>query len=157
MPVTLTEVQRIPTSGAGAAEPVPVAGFDLLAEDAEFFTIGDRSFLAVASIRAGAGPYDFHTTSWVFEWRGGRFLPFQDLPTFAAKRWKHWKATGRHFRGLAQRVSAPGVEGNQESVVCEWTGESFAEFQRISSRWALTPDLRFAAHTVRYELRAGAR
>jgi hypothetical protein len=75
MPVTLTEIQRIPTSGARAAEPVPVAGFDLLAE----------------------------------------------------------------------------------SVVCEWTGESLAEFQRISSRWALTPDLRFAAHTVRYELRAGAR
>lgn len=31
MPVTLTEVQRIPSSGARAVEPVAVAGFDLLA------------------------------------------------------------------------------------------------------------------------------
>src|ERR1700676_3237685 len=31
MPVILTEAQRIPTSGARAAELVPVAGFDLLA------------------------------------------------------------------------------------------------------------------------------
>ena len=31
MPVTLTEIQRIPTSGARAVEPVQVAGYDLLA------------------------------------------------------------------------------------------------------------------------------
>jgi hypothetical protein len=181
MPVILTEVQRIPTSGARAAEPVPVAGFDLLAipqlardtpdgppginggdsdtdllllrrhgrqyvpwrtlpapggEDAEFFTLGDRSFLAVASIRTGAGPYSFEAMSRIFEWRGGRFVPFQDVPTFAAKQWKHWEIDGRHFLGLAQGVAAPGVQDNRDSVVYEWTGESFAEFQRIPSRWA---------------------
>jgi hypothetical protein len=181
MSVILTEAQRIPTSGARAAEPVPVAGFDLLAipqlardspdsppgmnggdsdtgllllrrhnrqfvpwltlpapggEDAEFFTIGDRPFLAVASIRTGAGPYDFAATSRIFEWQGGRFVPFQDVPTFAAKQWKHWQVDGRHFLGLAQGVAAPGVQGNRDSVVYEWTGESFAEFQPIPSRWA---------------------
>jgi EPTP domain len=31
MPVTLTEVQRIPTWGARAVEPLPVGGHDLLA------------------------------------------------------------------------------------------------------------------------------
>ena len=136
MPVTLTEVQRIPTSGARAVEPVRVGGHDLLAipqlakdipggppgmnggdsdtdllllnraggrfepwatlpapggEDAEFFTIGDRSFLAVASIRTGAGPYEFAATSTIFEWQGDRFAPFQEVPTFAAKQWKHWQ------------------------------------------------------------------
>lgn len=181
MPVILTEVQRIPTSGARAAEPVPVAGFDLLAvpqlardipgrppgmnggdsdtdllvlrrhdgqyvpwaalpapggEDAEFFNIGGRWFLAVACMRTGSGPYDFHATSRIHEWRGGRFVPFQDVPTFAAKQWKHWETAGRHFLGLAQGISAPGVEGNQDSVVYEWTGQSFAEFQRIPSQWA---------------------
>ena len=181
MPVTLTEVQRIPTSGARAAEPVPVAGLDLLAvaqlardapdgppgmnggdsdtdllllrrhegqyvpwralpapggEDAEFFTIGERSFLAVASIRTGAGPYNFEATSRIFEWRGGRFVPFQDVPTFAAKQFKHWEVDGRHFLGLAQGVAAPGMQGSRDSAVYEWTGESFAEFQRIPSRWA---------------------
>ena len=111
MPVTLSEVQRIPTSGARAVEHVNVAGLDLLAipqlakdapgtppgmnggdsdtellllrrdggqyapwaalsapggEDAEFFTVGGRSFLAVASIRTGGGPYDFNATSRIF-------------------------------------------------------------------------------------------
>jgi EPTP domain len=187
MSVTLTEVQRIPTSGARAVEPVQVAGHHLLAipqlakdvpgtppgmnggdsdtellllnrtgddfepwatlpvpggEDAEFFTIGDRAFLAVASIRTGAGPYEFGTTSVIFEWLGDRFAPFQEVPTFAAKQWKHWQIGGRHFLGLAQGVVfPPGHAGqdqavNRDSVVYEWDGESFAEFQRIPSRWA---------------------
>lgn len=181
MSVTLTEVQRIPASGARAVEPISVAGFDLLAipqlamdipdappemnggdsdtdllllrrdgaefvpwaalpapggEDAEFFTIDDRAFLAVASLRTGAGPYHFDAMSTIFEWQGGRFVPFQGVPTFAAKQWRHWEVSGRHFLGLAQGVAAPGVQGNRDSIVYEWTGESFAEFQRIPSRWA---------------------
>jgi hypothetical protein len=195
MPVTLTEVQRIPTSGARAVEPVRAGGHDLLAvpqlardvpgtppgmnggasdagllllsrrggrfepwatlpapggEDAEFFTIGERSFLAVASIRTGAGPYQFATTSTIFEWREGGFVTFQEVQTFAAKQWKHWQADGRHFLGLAQGVVFPpgpagqaGQDGhagqdhaNRDSVVYEWDGESFTEFQRIPSRWA---------------------
>jgi EPTP domain len=180
MPVTLTEVQRIPTTGARAVEPVRVGVHDLLAipqlakdipggppgmnggdsdaglllltltgdrfepwatlpapggEDAEFFRVGDRSFLAVASIRTGAGPYEFAATSTIFEWRNGGFEPFQEVPTFAAKQWKHWRIGERHFLGLAQGVIRAGQD-NQDSVVYEWTGESFAEFQRIPSRWA---------------------
>lgn len=184
MPVTITEVQRIPTWGARAVEPVRVGGHDLLAipqlakdipgeppgmnggdsdtdllllsraggrfwpwatlpapggEDAEFFTIGDRSFLAVASIRTGAGRYEFAATSTIFEWQGDGFAPFQEVPTFAAKQWKHWQIGDRHFLGLAQGVILPAGQAgheNQDSVVYEWTGESFAEFQRIPSRWA---------------------
>ena len=190
MPVILSEVQRIPTSGARAVETVYVAGLDLLAvpqlakdapgtppgmnggdsntellllrrdggqyvpwaalpapggEDAEFFTIADRSFLAVASIRTGAGPYDFNATSRIFEWDKDRFVPFQDVPTFAAKQWKHWEIGGRHFLGLAQGVVPPPGHGaagphqespNQESTVYEWTGTQFVEFQRIPSQWA---------------------
>jgi hypothetical protein len=187
MPVTLTEVQRIPTSGARAVEPVRVAGRDLLAipqlavdvlgtppgmnggdsdtsllllyrvgsrlapwaalpapggEDAEFFTIGDRAFLAVASIRTGAGPYQFATNSTIFEWRGDGFAPFQVVPTFAAKQWRYWQIDGRRFLGLAQGVvfppgqAGPGQGANRVSVVYEWDGETFAEFQRIPSQWA---------------------
>src|ERR1700684_2170580 len=190
MPVTLTEVQRFPTSGARAVEPVRVAGRDLLAipqlavdvpgtppgmnggdsdtslllldraggrlapwaalpapggEDAEFFTIGDRAFLAVASIRTGAGPYQFATTSTIFEWRGNGFAPFQEVPTFAAKQWRHWQIGGRHSWARARGVLLPPGRGEQvpavsqhsavtrDSVVYEWNGESFAEFQRIPS------------------------
>jgi hypothetical protein len=111
-------------------------------EDAEFFTIGDRSFLAVASIRTGAGPYDYDARSAIFEWRNGQFVPFQYIQTFAAKQWKHWQIDGRHFLGLAQGVAFPPGHGaeeqsvNRDSVVYEWTGESFTEFQIIPSRWA---------------------
>ena len=185
--VTLTEVQRIPTSGARAVEPVHVGGRELLAvpqlardipgaspgmnggdsdtdllllnraggrldpwatlpapggEDAEFFTIGDRAFLAVASIRTGAGPYQFAATSTIFEWRADRFAAFQEVPTFAAKQWRHWQIGGRHFLGLAQGVvvppghAGPDQGANRDSVVYEWDGAQFAEFQRIPSQWA---------------------
>src|ERR1700730_6598392 len=40
-------------------------------EDAEFFRIDGRIFLATASIRTGSGPYEFGTESRIFEWRGG--------------------------------------------------------------------------------------
>jgi EPTP domain len=104
-------------------------------EDAEFFTIGERSFLAVASIRTGAGPYSFETSSPIYEWDRDRFVPFQAIPTFAAKQWKHWRIGSRHFLGLAQGVVRPGLE-ERDSVVYEWDGSAFAEFQRIPSRWA---------------------
>ena len=109
-------------------------------EDAEFFRIGAREFLAVASIRTGAGPYDFNATSTIFEWEGSRFVPFQEVPTFAAKQWKHWEIGGRHFLGLAQGVVLPArareARPSKESVVYEWTGTQFAEFQQIPSQWA---------------------
>jgi hypothetical protein len=182
MRAALTEMQRIPTSGARAVEAFTVAGLELLAipqvardipgappgmnggdsdtellllrqvggrfqpwsslpapggEDAEFFTIGDRSFLAVASIRTGSGPYQFATESQIFAWDGASFAPFQGVATFAAKQWKHWSIGERHFLGLAQGVVRPGLEDrNRDSVVYEWDGSSFTEYQRIPSRWA---------------------
>jgi hypothetical protein len=182
MRAALTEMQRIPTSGARAVEAFTVAGLELLAipqlardmpgappgmnggdsdtdllllrrvggrferwsslpapggEDAEFFTIGDRSFLAVASIRTGAGPYELATESQIFAWDAGAFVPFQSVATFAAKQWKHWSIGERHFLGLAQGVVGPGAgDRNQDSVVYEWDGSSFTPHQRIPSRWA---------------------
>jgi hypothetical protein len=182
MTLSLTELQRIPTSGARAVEPVAVDGMELLAipqlaydvadqepgmnggdsdtellllrrvagrfapwstlpapggEDAEFFVIDDRAFLAVASLRSGAGPYRFVTDSQIHTWRDGRFVPFQSISTFAAKQWKHWRIGDRHFLGLAQGARPPGTAGpNRESVVFEWDGSSFVEHQRIPSQWA---------------------
>ena len=182
MPVVLTELQRIPTSGARAVEVFTIDDLELLAvaqlandlpdrkpsmnggdsttellllrrvegcfqpfatlpvpggEDAEFFTIGDRAFLAAASIRTGSGPYQYQTSSSIFEWDGAGFAHFQAVPTFAAKQWKHWQIDGRHYLGLAQGVDLPGqAESNRDSIVYEWDGTSFVEHQRIPSRWA---------------------
>ena len=106
-------------------------------EDAEYFTIGERSFLAVASIRSGSGPYELTTTSRIFEWEDGGFVPFQAVTTYAAKQWKHWRIGERDFLGLAQGVDLPHIEGpNRNSMVYEWDGSSFVEFQVIRSTWA---------------------
>ncbi len=182
MDVTLSELQRIPTSGARAVEPLTVDGVELLAipqlaldvegepptmnggdsntdllllrlvdgryepwsalpapggEDAEFFTIGGRAFLAVASIRSGAGPYEFTTDSQILAWDGISFVCAQRIRSFAAKQWKHWSIGERHFLGLAQGVQLPGLEDqNRPSMVYEWDGSSFTPFQEIPSRWA---------------------
>ncbi|WP_210583260.1 hypothetical protein [Streptomyces sp. GESEQ-35] len=106
-------------------------------EDAEFFTIGDRAFLAVASIRTGAGPYDYTIPSLLFEWDGARFLPFQAFDAFAAKQWRHFTVEGRHFLALAQGVALPHLaEQNRPSAIYAWDGRRFAHFQDIPSQWA---------------------
>jgi EPTP domain len=105
-------------------------------EDAEFFSIGDQAFLAVASIRSGSGPYNLAVDSQIYAWRSGRFEPFQSVRAFAAKQWRHWQIGDRHFLGLAQGLGNRSASSAQhESVVYEWDGSSFAEFQRIPSAW----------------------
>ena len=124
--MALTELQRIPTTGARAVEPILVDGLQLLAipqlardmpgrpagmnggdsdielllfrrvderyepfgtlpapggEDAEFFTIDEQAFLAVASIRHGCGPYDYRTESRIYRWQDGSFTPYQSVGT----------------------------------------------------------------------------
>ena len=182
MAPTLTELQRISTTGARAVESFRVGGRDLLAipqlaidvpgtpagmnvgdsntemlllervggafspfatlpapggEDAEFFTIGDRHFLAVACIRTGSGPYEYVTESFIYEWGLDGFERFQTVETFAAKQWKHWSIGDHHFLGLAQGLALPQFEGaNRDSIIFEWDGERFVEFQMIASQWA---------------------
>ncbi|TDD63241.1 hypothetical protein E1263_01025 [Kribbella antibiotica] len=194
----LSELQRIPTSGARAVEAFAIDGRELLAipqlaydvpgtaagmnagdsntellilerqgaeyvafatlpapggEDAEFFTIADRSFLAVACIRTGSGPYGYFTDSFIYEWNGTEFELFQAIPAFAAKQWKHWTIGDRHFLGLAQGLALPHFEGrNRDSVIFEWDGSKFGEFQTIPSQWAYNwhafelADQHFLAH-----------
>jgi hypothetical protein len=106
-------------------------------EDAEFFRIGERAFLATASLRTGSGPYDLNAHSTVYELRGGEFKPFQRIPTFAAKQWKYFRIGDRHFIAQAQGVVLPGAEPRHSpaSVIFEWNGKQFEEFQRIQSAW----------------------
>ena len=106
-------------------------------EDAEFFVIGARRFLAIASLRSGAGPYRMDIESVVYEWVGGRFEPLQAFPTHAAKQWKHFAFDGRHFLALAQGVTAhDGHAGpNAKSTIFEWDGERFTPLQEVASAW----------------------
>jgi hypothetical protein len=106
-------------------------------EDAEFFRIADRAFLATASIRSGRGPYSFNVDSTIFEWRAGRFERFQTVPSFAAKQWRHFKIGERTFLALAQGISLDDVTATNPSAsaIFEWDGSSFKKFQSIPSTW----------------------
>jgi hypothetical protein len=106
-------------------------------EDVEFFRISDRAFLATASLRTGADPYDLNAHSTLFEFVNGRFVAFQSFPTFAAKQWKHFKIGDRHFLALAQGVVIDGVSPVHPSQSClfEWDGSRFAPFQDVPSAW----------------------
>jgi hypothetical protein len=118
-------------------------GFDVVdrlsvpgGEDAEFFQLGDRSFLATASIRSGTGPYDFAVESTIFEWIDGRFESFQTVPTYAAKQWRFFEIGERPFLAVAQGVTLPGHEtNNQPSRIYEWNGERFQLFQDLTLGW----------------------
>jgi hypothetical protein len=106
-------------------------------EDAEFFHIGGRAFLATASLRRGAGPYELNVDSLIYELIGNRFEPFQAIPTFAAKQWKHFAIGERHFLALAQGATVPGATARHpaESCIFEWTGRQFERLQTVPSAW----------------------
>jgi hypothetical protein len=125
-------ILRKSASGFDEVDRLSVPG----GEDAEFFRIGDRAFLATASIRSGTGPYDFAVDSAIFEWIDGRFQPFQTVPTYAAKQWRHFEIGGRHFLGVAQGLALPGHEPNNlPSRIYEWDGEQFELFQDLTLGW----------------------
>src|SRR5271156_3318986 len=106
-------------------------------EDVEFFRIADRAFLATASLRTGADPYELNAHSMLFEFVNGQFEPFQSFPTFAAKQWKHFEIGVRHFLALAQGVVMDGITARHpaQSCIFEWDGSRFLPFQNIPSLW----------------------
>jgi hypothetical protein len=122
------------TDGAFAAiETLPVAG----AEDAEYFEIEGREFLACASIRSGAGPYEHDVHSPIFERVGGRWVLLQSIATFGAKQWRYLNIQGRHLLALAQGFEAPGVTAGHPdtSRIYAWNGQQFEPFQVLDGRW----------------------
>lgn len=113
---------------------LPVPG----GEDAEFFRIGSRAFLATASLRTGQGPYSLDAHSTIFEFVDGRFEALQRVPTSAAKQWTHFSFDGRHFLALAQGVTHPGGEPPAhpaQSCIFEWNGIRFDMLQTVPSAW----------------------
>jgi hypothetical protein len=100
-------------------------------EDAEFFAIGDRHFLAIASVRMGSGPYNFRSASPIYEWIDGAFEPFQSIAGYAAKQWRHFEIENTHYLALAQNRPGPA---SLSSMIYRWNGVQFEEFQEIPSR-----------------------
>ena len=120
------------------AERLPVPG----GEDAVSFHIGVERFLATASVRTGSGPYDLNVSSKIYRRRDGAWIPFQEIPTFAAKQWHYFSFDGRHFLALAQGVTIPGAEARhpRQSCIFEWDGTGFVEFQTLEGSWGYNWD-----------------
>lgn len=112
---------------------LPVPG----GEDAEFFSIGTRAFVATASLRTGADPYSLHTQSTIFELIDARFEVFQQVPTVAAKQWTHFRIGERRFLALAQGASHTEADAGSDGQSCifEWDGDTFRPFQTVRSGW----------------------
>jgi EPTP domain len=112
---------------------LPVPG----GEDACFFRVDGAEFLATASIRTGAGPYELNCESTIFRREHGKWTRFQSIPTFAAKKWHFLSVEGRRFLALAQGVVHEGVVARHpsRSRIYEWDGERFAEFQDLDGTW----------------------
>jgi hypothetical protein len=106
-------------------------------EDLAFFCIGEERYLATASIRTGAGPYDLNTTSTLFRRQGEIWVAHQSMETFAAKQCYPFGFNERCFLGLAQGVTLPGIEARHppQSRILEWDGTSFRDFQTLEGRW----------------------
>jgi EPTP domain len=112
---------------------LPVPG----GEDASFFKIGSAEFLATASIRTGAGPYELNCESTIFRREQGKWVRFQSIPTFAAKKWHFLSFGDRYFLALAQGVVHEGLIARHPSRSCiyEWDGQHFVEFQGLDGPW----------------------
>lgn len=106
-------------------------------EDVIVFDVAGETFMAVASIRTGSGPYDANALSHIYRREGGRWAPFQAVETFGAKQWHALEVDGRHFLALAQGLTLPQYQarGSATSRILEWRDGRFEPFQELDGRW----------------------
>lgn len=117
------EYQKIPSQGN---------------EHTSFYTIADRHFLAVASIRGGANPnFTMDVDSKVYEWIDGAFVYFQAFDTFAAKSCDFFEINSHHYLVYSQGVKEPGVDIEKQcyTQIFRWNDSSFELFQSIPVSW----------------------
>jgi hypothetical protein len=118
------EYQRIPSHGN---------------ESATFFSMGDQSYLAIASIHSGPKPpLNFKAYSKIYRWDGRYFYPIQQIYTYAAKQAYYFSIDKRHFLALANGVLPPNETkptDETNSKIYEWDGQKFVLFQTIPSSW----------------------
>ncbi|HEX3783773.1 MAG TPA: hypothetical protein VHX38_29265, partial [Pseudonocardiaceae bacterium] len=102
------EFQRVPTFAA---------------KQWRYFSFEGRHFLALAQ-----GVWLPHTErdnrpSIVFEWDGGRFRPFQEIPSKWAYNWRFFELDGHYYLAHA--------DNRDPSLLYRWDGERFVEFQTL--------------------------
>jgi hypothetical protein len=108
-------------------------------ESSAFFTMGNDSYLAIASVNSGPkAPFNQYTYSMLYKWDGQFFYPIQQFYSYAAKQWHYFSIGKRHFLALAEGIKLPNSAQkliDTNSMIYEWNGERFQPFQKISSQW----------------------
>jgi hypothetical protein len=106
-------------------------------EDAEFFTLGEESYLVTAGVRSGHGPYRYNIDQVLYMWKGDSWTPIQRFAAFAAKQWHFLRVGGRAFLALAQGVTLAHIEATnpRNSRIYAWNGQQFDNFQTLEGMW----------------------
>ena len=106
-------------------------------EDAEFFTLGEESYLVMAGVRSGSGPYRYNIDQVLYKWMSGSWVPIQTFAAFAAKQWHFFRVGDRTFLALAQGVTLGHIEATnpRASRIYEWNGLRFDDFQTLGGMW----------------------
>ncbi len=103
---------------------VPTQG----ALDWESFTIGEDTYLAMASL------YPYNGTSIIYHWDGISFVVLQSIPTQGACDWESFTIDGDIFLAVANYYN--GSSYNIDSRIYHWNGVSFVEIQSIPTQGA---------------------
>ncbi|HEY6618791.1 MAG TPA: hypothetical protein VIY68_04535 [Steroidobacteraceae bacterium] len=106
-------------------------------EDAEFFNLGEESYLVTAGVRCGHGPYRYNTDQVLYKWTRGSWAPIQRFAAFAAKQWHFFRVGRRAFLALAQGVTPGHIDATnpRTSRIYEWNGRQFVDFQALEGMW----------------------
>lgn len=108
--------------------------------DFAFFQIGKESYLALANLREGQGPYNTDTFSTIYKWDGDKFKLIQKIETFSAQEWTPFQLNNKHFLAIANYARKENNKPNFdiESNIYVWNGSQFNLFQAIPTHSAFT-------------------
>jgi hypothetical protein len=106
-------------------------------EDAEFFNLGEGSYLVTAGMRSGHGPYRYNIDQVLYKWISGSWAPIQTFAAFAAKQWHFFRVGHRAFLALAQGLTLGDIEATnpRSSRIYQWNGLQFDDFQTFGGMW----------------------
>ena len=101
------------------------------AYDLEYFSIGNKHFLAFAYYYDGTHQLD----STIYQWNGKLFDTFQKVPTNGATHFTYFKMHEEHYLAVANHYDGSSFSTN--SVIYKWSSGKFNKFQDIPTEGAM--------------------
>lgn len=102
----------------------------------EFFTIGDKKFLAAAEFTKDypAGNKDIDST--IYQWDGKQFSPYQFIPTHGARYLRHVMIDNTHYLMIVNSQTSAADKNSYDvnSVLYRWDGKRFQPYQSFPTK-----------------------